>query len=634
MNNQFYFAWTDANTAFDPAVHNREDAEVVSFEVSQEEASFAALNITIRNPRIGLLAPGRKQWAWLSWRHTVNAVETVTPLFFGRLVGVPDSIIGEAVTLTFTARPSDYNARKTGIADALRVLPFYDPIWIAEDQRINPDVVLEAYPRVWHIDRITHDVTTTDIIVGEDGVEEFGGGAGERDEVPYDSVTLKLEQAPIRRIRVDGSVNWGQAGSGDVTLFDGWIESFTGDALISSWPKTGGAIGGGWKVSYADVRDMDGIGSLDENTWVQGQAPIQTISGSSSPTANPFARSDIPPGWLFKKALEWTWVVTYSLEGILVPKWRVGGTIRAGYDVTRARTEHARFVLSSGLQSIISDPGDDEVMDLAINADDVGIPIDGVVPIVDVGRRAYFTTDRGLRSIEYLIQRARSALLHRARAVKVDFACRFERAIALSCRKNARLYDRRLPGGEALGKIVAYSFSANVTDGLLIGSVTTASAVGYGGAYTEQAGDPSYVADGYVARGYQVYNNTTTIIGAGDVSYAPPTNAPIDDGWDFTKPLKTSDAVIFFEHSPDIVTQEMQLRDNIHTAGPWADPGSKTAARDSMVQSAKAALKKYPTVITYKLKPVEGGPFNTDYDVVVSELIVPAQIDLEAPPSP
>ena len=433
------------------------------------------------------------------------------------------------------------------------MLPFYDPIWIDEAERANPDVVLEAYPRVWHIDRVTHEVTTSDIIVGEDGIEDFGGGNGERDEVPYDSVSLMLEQAPLRRIKVDGEVGWNQAGAGTITLFDGWIESFTGDALISSWPKTDGSIGGGWKVVYADVQDIDGIAQLDENTWVQGQThKNKTASGADAPTPNPFARSDIPPGWLFKKALEWTWVATYSLEGVLVPKWRIGGTIRAGYEASRGRTEHARFVLTSNLQSILTDPGDDEVMELSIKADDVGIPIDGVVPIGSVGRRAYFTTDRGLRSIEYLIQRARSALLHRARAVKVEFVCRFERAIALSCRKNARLYDRRLPGGEALGKIVAYTFSANTQAGLLSGTVTTASAVGYGGAYTEVAGDPTWVEEGYVERGWQAYDNVTTVVGAGDVAYAPPTNAPVDDGWDFTKPINNADAVIYHSHTPDI----------------------------------------------------------------------------------
>lgn len=636
MDNQFFFAWVDPNTAFDPVAHAREDAEVVSFDCTHEEATFATLTITIRNPRVGLLAPGRKVWAWLSWRHTPkDAAETITPLFYGRLVGVPDSILGEAVTLTFTGRPSDYNARKTVVADALRVLPFYDPIWIAETERANPDVVLEAYPRVWHVDRIAHTVTTSDIIVGEDGVEDFGGGAGERDEVPYDSVSMKLEQAPLRRIKVDGAVSWGQAGAGTLTLFDGWIASFTGDALISSWPKTGGGIGGGWNVAFAEVRDMDGIGALDDNTWVQGQSnTTKTAEGSAPASPNPFARSDIPPGWLFKKALEWAFLNSYSLEGVLVPRWRVGGTIRAAYQASRSRTEHVRFVLTSDLQAIITDPGDDEVMDLAIKADDVGIPIDGVVPIGDVGRRAYFTTDRGLRSIEYLIQRARSALLHRARAVKVDFACRFERAIALSCRKNARLFDRRLPGGEATGKIVAYRFSANATAGLLIGSVTTASAVGYGGAYTEQAGDPTYVEDGYVGRGYQAYENVATIIGAGDVAYEPPTNLPVDDGWDFTKPVTGHDAVIYFAHIYPANVQERYLREAITSAGPWSDISNKNAARDSMVESAKAALKKWPTTLTYKLKPVEGGPFNTDYDVAVSDLIVPAQIDLEAPPSP
>ena len=413
------------------------------------------------------------------------------------------------------------------------------------------------------------------------------------------------------------------------------MKSFTGDDLIDSWPKTDGSIGGGWKVSYASVTDLDGIAKIDENAWVQGSAGEgKDKDAGAAPTPNPFARSDIPPGWLFKKALEYTFMMAYSLEGVLIPRWRIAGTIRAGYEASRARTEHARFTLTSQLQSVVTDPGEDEVTELKLTAADVGIPIDGVIPIGSVGRRAYFTTDRGQQSIQYLIGRARAALLHRARAVKVEFQCRFERAINLSCRKNARIFDPRLPGGEATGKIVAYSFAANTTAGLLIGTVTIACAVGYGGAHSETVGEPTWVEDGWVEPGWQVYEGATIVLPASDVVFEPPTKTPIDDGWDFTRPVSNADAVQFFEHIPDIATQEKYIRDETISTGPGIDPKKANAARDSMVESAKAALKRHPTIITYQLKPVKGGPFNTDYDISISELIVPAQIDLEAPSSP
>ena len=66
----FYFAWVDyasgAVPTFGPE-HEVEDEEIVSFTVEQKEGDFATLNIDVRNPKIGLLAPGRPIWACLSY---------------------------------------------------------------------------------------------------------------------------------------------------------------------------------------------------------------------------------------------------------------------------------------------------------------------------------------------------------------------------------------------------------------------------------------------------------------------------------------------------------------------------------------------------------------------------------------
>jgi hypothetical protein len=71
----------------------------------------------------------------------------------------------------------------------------------------------------------------------------------------------------------------------------------------------------------------------------------------------------------------------------------------------------------------------------------------------------------------------------------------FERAIELSCRKNARVFDPRLPGRSAIGKIIKYGFSADGDSGKLIGTVTIGCAIGFGGAITEVPGTPTYVEE-------------------------------------------------------------------------------------------------------------------------------------------
>ena len=91
---------------------------------------------------------------------------------------------------------------------------------------------------------------------------------------------------------------------------------------------------------------------------------------------------------------------------------------------------------------------------------------------------SYWPTVRAQQSIAYLIALARARLRLRARAVEVSFDCRFERAIQLSCRQNAVVFDPRLPGGSAAGKIIAYKISVNGDTQELIGSVTIGCAVG------------------------------------------------------------------------------------------------------------------------------------------------------------
>ncbi len=113
MAGPFYWAWVDATETTFTTGHVREDEAIFGFTVEQAEGEFASLSLEIRNPRIGLLAPARKVWGWLSWD---NGSEIV-PLFFGRLVAVPDDIHLEVVTLSFTARPADYVTRKAAVAD-------------------------------------------------------------------------------------------------------------------------------------------------------------------------------------------------------------------------------------------------------------------------------------------------------------------------------------------------------------------------------------------------------------------------------------------------------------------------------------------------------------------------------------
>ena len=181
----------------------------------------------------------------------------IEPLFFGRLVGIPTSLFEDICTLDFIARPSDYVAQKDALAESLRVLPYYDPIFISKDRRTDPDVVLEGYSALYHTDRFAGAISISDVLTGEDGTIAFG-----ENEVVADSVTLNLNNIPLRSVTMEATVPWDQTNQGSVDLteyiYSNWpnqeagkryISTYTPDGIVSGWPDLNGGtqVGNGWE---------------------------------------------------------------------------------------------------------------------------------------------------------------------------------------------------------------------------------------------------------------------------------------------------------------------------------------------------------------------------------------------------
>ena len=163
----FYFAWCDAtDTAFGSDFYTY-DEPIFSFSFKAEEGQACILEIEVANPWIDAptfkyIAPGNHYWAWFSWYNPLT--ETVEPLFFGRLVGMPESIEDYTVRLQFIARSDDWIVRRQALAESLKVAPFYDPVFLDDAERDSLDAILEAYSALPHIDPITHAWSTSDIL--------------------------------------------------------------------------------------------------------------------------------------------------------------------------------------------------------------------------------------------------------------------------------------------------------------------------------------------------------------------------------------------------------------------------------------------------------------------------------------
>lgn len=602
----FYFAWADAGEAFDPVVHARWDDDLFDMTLDQVEGDFATLRMQIRNPRVGLLAPGRKIWGWLSW---FNGTEIV-PLIFGRLVGVPDEIQDEVVEITLIARPDNFAEQKAAVAADLREYGSWDPIWFSPSTILDPDNVLEAAPLLWAIDRVTHEITTSDIIDGEDGTLTFQAA-----DVLADSVQQTYSQNPLRRVTMTANVSWQQQAKGgfDITSMlqnadpHGVIRSYTGKGLAQAWPTENSSIGGGWSFSISTCKII--YGDLDPSIVgkIDFQGVIGLAGGSSSYIDGGFDTAlgsygvEVPG-----QPIGWSYHVAIPEVGI---KYQTA----VAFDVNRARGETLIFTLEADVQPILSEPDDQETLALSMSSSEV--VAQGLLP---ANARAYFTTANGSNSIRYLINVARAHLLARARSVSVQFDIPFPLAVAsnLSTRKNAVLLDPRMPGGLAAGKITRYTLS--LSDGKANATMYIGCTVGRGGSVVPVEGEPDYVDDDYVDPDYQFHFEEFELIAAGDVAYRVIEGLlPNDDGIDFDNidPRKcVEEFILLNNHNSDDMTQQAALslfQINVDNTG------------------ALNAINTTFAQVRLQMIDLTGGPFTTNYDLAVTDLKIPKTIDLE-----
>jgi hypothetical protein len=628
----------------------REDESIFELQLTEAEGEFPALSITIRNPGVGLLSVGRKVWGYLSWFNGTDVV----PVFHGRLNGVPKELNGQLVQLEFIARPEDYEAQKAALAAAMREPPYYDRVWLV-DHESDPDTVLEARSELFYIDRITLQVSTSNILEGEAGIVEITEGTH-----LYEDLTLSYANAPQRRISVTATVTWDQVAIGDVDLTQElWqafadagsitpfpiVSSFSGDGLRSSWPAPRSDIGEGWSIG-------DGV-SVSDASWMrsgryavrytdkppEAKPQQQKTTTSSSPTtilptgpASGFGSGNATtfgPGLTTITPTTLTTFGTVSMPSTLTQLQAGYKTYDVLFDLTafairfpvhyeasRSRTETVSFSLEADVQPVIMEPGATDGEILTLSSGFIAQPVDpgGALPLGDVRRNSYFKTDRGRQSFEYLLLLARAKLAARARAVRMTFVTSWATGFQLTARHSVRVLDRRLPGGEATGKVIGLSLTAS-GKGSMRASITLACTIGYGNAVTAAVGDLTYADDDWDGGEYQASAGAQVPLITGELNYQS-----FDD---FT--VIDDDGVDFFNMTPATV-----LRDLFVLGG----PREQRAVIDEQLHRPQpdpiGALKLTPTRVQLELEPVTGGAFQTDFYVLTSKAVFPQTINLEA----
>jgi hypothetical protein len=330
--------------------------------------------------------------------------------------------------------------------------------------------------------------------------------------------------------------------------------------------------------------------------------------------------------------------VTWTCLGNILPDGKTYFLAKSG-GTTGALGMIPPFGSNTALHAQTSDNG---IVWVSIGSGD--IPAGGTPG--NVWSRSYFPSERGQKSLQYLIAIGRAHMLMRSRAVEIVADCAFERGISLSCRKTATLHDtRRIPGGVALGKITQAELSVNGDSGEAICHFTVSCAIGYGGAVEEVAGEPVYIDTDYIDDDYQQFTGQTIVLSTlTDVGYSPPIAAPDDDGLVF--PLDKDQIVVTEGIKGSLEDQRRAIMSSFASMAKAAQTAQipVTAISQSIINqkieilananSISRALQRNPIYYDAQIKPVSSGPFFDVYKIDTTKLQAPQGINLEAASTP
>jgi hypothetical protein len=683
---EWFLAWVEPTETSFTQSHQVMAEDVFSIQIDGREGEVAVLTLVLKNPRIGLLNAGRKLWIWLSWSDGTNTF----PVFFGRLVGIPENVFGNLVSLVFLAKPLDFDQQRFDLAQGLKDLPWFDAIFVDSRLWDDPDAITETRSIRWQCTRGEDGtplvVSTSDILEGEDGIEIFTA-----DEVPKDSISLTISGAPLQSISVKAPVTWTQTGLENVPALQipmpggGQLNGFN-ESVFSDWPKPGASLGGGWaaagNTSTADLAGAANAYAATITVSFQNREKTHSLGDVMSSThtltypVGPIGVSRVMIEHV-QQGLVWpgggygtittNWHTVFDGEGenddpdINIPYhydatwlhivfWRTQPSlaITAEAGVIK-RTESVTFTMTADLQAVLSLP--DPVPTSPKNpietpGADVGAPIVGeegtiaeaTPPIGDTTLANYYPTPRGILSLENRLLWARAQLRQGARVAQSSWTIPFERALNLSCRKSARLVWDNMPGGQIEGKIIAYQIVHNVETGHRSGTVTIGATPGHDGTTTEITNSGSdYIEEDYIEAGHFVNSDDVVLSDSSLADFGYST--PIAETSTGEFPLKLEDVLLGVQVTGDTVAQANILSSILGSyyqspliTSSMRVPRSQLNPVQEATNAIKAAIDSVKTQMTIQLVPIAGeSGFESNYPIEVTPLRLPMTVNFEAP---
>lgn len=645
MGAKLFFAWVEnGDVAFSAPTHAREDLPVLSLRISQSEGEFATATVETENPGLGLLAAGRQQWALISASESGDPGDAEL-LFRGRVLALPSSLAGPTIELEFVAEPEDSEDKLRAFAEPLKVLPYYDYLYVPEGSEDDPNEVLEARGALFDFDRKTHAISLTDFLEGERVID-----VGDRHD--RDAFSLSPGEPPVSRARMLVSCEWEQRARGICVLPTGrgefrGIATCTPHTLEASVPERGAGIGAnsGWTVESSELR----LTGLSEGPWMrtgylvdvtdefgnviwqepeEGQLDVAhysldqffarfdyrqsrreqaelVLDASSQPVLGAVREQrleDVALGDLLADTVTPHWQPnTFYNIGDKV-KWN-GGVWKCNFDHWSAATWGQDFIETA----YTGGQGYKYFYGHRIN----WFATETQAPLGDSRRWSYFDTERGRRSLEHGLLRLRAFLRSRLRCVDVRLLGSWEDLADVSCRDSVRFTHPGLPGGGAVGKVAGYEMVWS-GDGERYVEVSLGVSTGTGDTLpVAEIGEPTWVSDDWVEIGYAARTGAQSAVD--DIVYE----------------LEAADPVVhvnpFALSSPLYSVLQFEIKNR-------ADVQLAAAARLGRSGGiADEAVVARPTKLTLRLRDISGeDTLVREYTVSGQPIVGPRGIDLES----
>lgn len=401
-----YFAWSREGERFDPEIHGRCDLDILELTIDHREGEVALATVIVAQRK---LPPWNQRHVYISDGENL--------LFSGRLVGLPAKIDSDLISLELTAEPLDAAAQLQILASELKQSPFWDPAFVEPIEEEKPAEWLEARSALFAWNRLNGTVCISDLFQGRYRLDLT-------DVFFEDSLKVSLAETPLSRISVNLTAEWIQQGSGEVSLGkkiaaafpQGMINTLTPSALQTTWPKEGQKLGrSGFWVLKSHLRHV---------------TPPKTGILNMYPTLTP-------------EFMTWEDSIQAAKPCRARRFWMIGALV-LGWRYRQKRQEVVRFTLAQKTQL------DGTIRPLMRT---LNLRLQEIAPSEE---STFFLTHRGKQAVEHALEVARAHLAASARCLEVEMTMPLEAGYALSMDHSVRLIDSRIPGGEIVGKVVAY----------------------------------------------------------------------------------------------------------------------------------------------------------------------------------